>query len=182
MTNIEGWVCKTCQRFYGDGDGAERAARWCCAADLKCATDGCEARVPKGGWTACDPCRDRLQRERWLKLPEVAWDGETPLCLHDDDRYFFGPEDLDNYIENHVVDGMKVEDLQLVICEPDAKPRFELCDVLQDYLSEETETDVGDASEIEKTVNDWIEEHIPQMWVAGKTRPTLDSVKPEVAD
>lgn len=169
-TNIEGWVCKTCRRFWGND---ERMARWCCAADLQCSTEGCKARVRKGGWTVCAPCRDRKAEERWLKLPEVPWDGNTPLCLADDDRYFFDLDDLDGFIEDH--EGMKLEDLRLVICVPEKKPRFEVYDLLQDYLAEDMEAD--DSTEIEKLVKDWIEEHVPEVWMPGEARPTLGSLR-----
>jgi hypothetical protein len=31
--NIEGWVCKTCRRYWGEN---EHMARYCCANDFPC--------------------------------------------------------------------------------------------------------------------------------------------------
>lgn len=167
-TNITGWVCKTCRRYYGED---ERAARYCCAIDFKCSAEGCEARVPKGGYTICDACHAKKDKKRWLALPEVAWDGVTPLVLHDDDRYFFDESDLCDYLEEE--EGRRLKDLRFVICVPVPHPRFDVNDFLGDSLPEDGEVDGKD---IEKIVNDWIEANAPKTWEAGKTRPTLASL------
>lgn len=168
-TNISGWVCKTCRRFYGED---ERTARYCCAGDLKCGSDDCNARIKKGGYIYCDPCLDKRARERWLKLEEASWDGETPLVLHDDDRYFFSEDDLTSYLEEH---DLKMEDVCLVICEKAGKPIFEMYSFLDDYLAEGMEHE-ADWDKIDKIVNDWIDENVPTVWLPGDKRPTLKSL------
>jgi hypothetical protein len=173
VTGIKGWVCKTCGRFYGDGNGAEHIARWCCAGNLKCATDGCEARVERGGWTVCDACREKHTKEKWLAMPEVPWDGETPLVLFDDDRYFFGTDELESYLDDL---DLEMDDLMLVVCVPEEKPHFEMHDLFQDYLPEDMDLEM-EPTEINKIVNQWIEDNAPAVWIAGKTRPTLASIK-----
>jgi hypothetical protein len=173
LTGLSGWVCKTCRRYWAD---AERMARWCCATDLKCATDGCEHRVAKHSYVICDACRGKKELERWLKLPEVPWDGETPLCLDDDDTYFFSPEDLDEYLADH---SLKADDLRLVICELESKPSFDMHDHLQDYLPEGLDAD--DDRKINAVVNRWIDKHVPDVWVPSKARPTAESLKSAIA-
>ena len=174
-TGLEGWVCKTCHRFWGVD---ERTARWCCATDLECDEEGCATRVRKGGFTVCVSCADKRALAQWTKLTEVPWDGTTPLCLHDHDMYFFSPDDLDYYLDEH--EGLTIESLRLVVCEPSQKPDFSIMDFLEDYLPEDGH-DVGDPAEIEKQVNQWIKENAPTVWYAGETRPTLESVKPHVS-
>ena len=167
--NLSGWVCKTCRQYWAND---ERAARWCCASDTECGEEGCKERTDKS-YTRCTTCRGKQDVARWEALKEVEWDEETPLVLDDDDTYFFHPEDLERYLEDHE---LKIEDLRLVLCVPEHKPNFDMTDLMADYLPEDQDCD--DPTEINKVVNDWIEEHAPEMWVPGKTRPTLGSVRP----
>lgn len=171
-TGISGWVCKTCRRFYGE---EERIARYCCEKDHACGTDGCTGRAEKP-YIYCDPCSNKRDLERWLALPEVAWDGKTPLCLDDDDKYFFAPEELDDYLEEHELD---VEDVRLVICEKRKAPYFEMYSFLDDHLAEDMATEAN-WDDIDKKVNDWIFENVPDVWEGGKTRPTAASLKEDV--
>lgn len=167
-TGIEGWVCKTCRRFYGDN---EHIARYCCAKDRKCETEGCQNRTKSNGYIVCDPCCNKKDHNRWLKLKEVEWDGETPLVLHDDDQFFFSADDLEYYLEEH---NLKVEDLRLVVCEEEGKPLFDMYDLMEDYLPDGLDHD--DATKINAVVNRWIEKHVPVVWTAGDKRPSIASV------
>lgn len=167
-TGLSGWVCKTCRRFFGE---EEHLARYCCAKDRPCQTEGCKNRTPSAGYIICDSCQETNRLKRWLALPEVAWDGETPLCLDDDDRYFFDADQLADYLADEEV---KLEDLRLVICEKERPPRFDMTDFLCDHIPEDM--DIDNPEEIEQAVEDWIKAHVPDIWVAGKTRPTQASV------
>ena len=93
-TNISGWACKTCGRFYGDEGGAERAARFCCQKDHACETDGCKNRAERS-YIICDPCRDLARVKRWEALKEVEWNGETPLGLEGEDKDFFREREIE---------------------------------------------------------------------------------------
>ncbi len=167
--NLSGWVCKTCRRYWAND---EHAARWCCASDVECGKEGCKERTDRG-YTRCKTCRDKQDVAKWEALPEVEWDGETPLVEHDNDNFFFNEDDLERHLEDH---DLKIEDLRLVVCVHGRKPSFDMDDHLSDYLPEDHDCD--DPTRINKVVNGWIEKHVPQMWVPGKTRPTLESVKP----
>jgi hypothetical protein len=169
-TNISGWVCKTCRRFYGDGQGSEGAARYCCEKDHRCGTDGCEGRAAKP-YIYCDPCVARRDEARWLALQEVEWDGEEPLCVFDDDRYFFDADSLADWLEE---EGIPVEKVRLVLCEEDDKPLFCMDDFISDYMGEHG--DPGPTKRVDDIVNRWIGKNVPQMWVAGNRRPTLASL------
>ena len=172
-TNLAGWVCKTCRQFYGDAEGAERCARYCCEKDHACGTEGCSTRAERP-WIYCEPCKEKRDVERWLALPEVPWDGETPLVLDRDDTYFFSEEDLGDYLEEH---GIEIDDVRLVIAVKDTPPTFEMNEFLCDYIPDDNRDVALGSEEIDKTVNKWIEENAPQTWVPGKTRPTQGSLR-----
>ena len=171
--DFNGWCCKSCDRYYGE---EEHIARYCCAKDLPCNTPGCKGRAEKP-YVCCKECLKKYDRERWLALPEIPWDGETPLCIHDDDTYFYSPEEIDDYLEDH---DLKAEDIRLVICEHVDKPEFDMSALLEDYLCEDQEVD--NVAEIEKIVNKWIEDNVPEVWYPGKKRPTLASIRDEKSE
>ena len=85
------------------------------------------------------------------------------------------PEDLDLFLEDH---SLKIEDLRLVICVAEKKPRFDVLMLVEDYLGEtDIQAEETEMVAIESTVDDWVDAHLAQMWYPGKTRPTLESVK-----
>jgi len=168
LTGIVGWVCKTCRRYFGDD---EHLARFCCAKDLPCDTDGCKGRKDRG-YTMCDSCRGTMDLKRWLALPEVPWDGKLPLCLDDDDKYFFSEDDLLEYLAEH---DLKAEDIRLVICEKRRPPMFDMYEFLEDYLAEGQESE-ADWDKISDRVNAWIKKNVPDVWEPAKARPTVDSL------
>jgi hypothetical protein len=168
-TNIEGWACKTCHFFYGK-DG-ERAARYCCEKDHACGADGCAGRAEKP-YIYCPSCNRTRDLQKWQALPEVDWDGETPLCLDDDDTYFFSADDLDEYLADK---GVKLEDIRLVICEKESPPCFEMDEFLCDHLADNM--DCPDAADIEKAVEDWIKKNVPDVWFPAKMRPSEASIR-----
>lgn len=170
VTGLSGWACKVCRRYWAED---EHMARWCCAGTLPCKSDGCANRVKKNAYVYCEPCLEKRRLERWLALPEVPWDGKTPLAVDDDDLYFFSEDDLREYLEEN---GLKPEDLRLVLCEEEPKPRFDMSDLVGDYLPEGLDME-GDPSRLEAHVNAWIEKNVPQVWNHGKARPTSASLR-----
>ena len=170
-TNIEGWVCKTCRRFYGKEEGAERTARYCCEKDHQCDTKGCQNRAPRSR-IYCPMCDSKRDLERYLKMEEVDWDGETPLVEDDNDQFFFSADDLREHLEQ---EDIKLEDMRLVICVVEDPPYFDLNDFLSDHLPDSLDAD--DPAKLEKYVNKWIEKHVPKVWTSGKQRPSLKSLQ-----
>jgi len=174
LTNIAGWVCKTCRRFFGDDATAETVARYCCEKDHECGTKGCAGRAEKP-YIYCDACLKQRAEARYMALPEVEWDGETPLCVFDDDTYFF---DVDSLADDLAENETPLEKARLVLCEEDSKPHFSMDDFVSDYVGEHDGVDA--TNRIDLVVNRWIEKHVPTMWVAGKSRPSLASLKMHV--
>lgn len=162
---VTAWVCKTCNRFAPD----ERIARYCCATTINC--DTCGQPKPKNSW--CKPCHRKSRDEKYEKMPQVEWDGETPLCMYDNDEFFFDADSIAEYIAEDPE--RTLEGLQLVLCEQ-CKPRsFEANDYWSDDLGEDGEID--GARQLDNYVNNWIKDHFPKMWYPKFVRPTLESLK-----
>lgn len=161
---VTGWVSRL-GHFYGDN---EHLARY----------DGCTHRLCKCGaeveraYTICQACRDRQRTQSYWKLPFREWDGSIPLTLWDDDRFFFGEDDLLDWCENHDVEP---SDLPLVICEPsfareiDGDDRY--CDDLpEDRSLKDVYPELAVAIEV---VNELIRKREkPLSWSAGRYRTT----------
>ncbi len=113
-TDVSGWVCKTCNRFYGNN---EHLARWCCAKDLPCPTDGCGGRVSKP-WSHCEECRDKADQrrlkdraEKERRRLEAAEIVEYCGPFFVDDRFY---NDLDQYLDDCVCDDVEPEEWAFV--------------------------------------------------------------------
>lgn len=127
-TEISGWVSHN-GRFWGKD---ERAARWDGCTHIVCE---CGQPVEKR-WTKCSICRSISSDKRFAALESKSWDGKTPLCLYDDDRFFWSEDDLTDFCEEI---GAKPEDLKLVICEPIYAREIDPNDYYCDDLPEDGE-------------------------------------------
>lgn len=164
-TGISGWCCKTCNRFWGDD---EHMARYCCATSQPCE---CGGRITPRSYTICDACRKKKRDARWEALEKVDWDGETPLCEWDGDRYYFDEDSVRDAVAEHLHGGGRVEDFRLAMCRPVEPRAFEMAEFLSDSLPEDFDTD-GEFDEIDGVVNDWIRARGVLAW-----EPTGEAVK-----
>lgn len=146
-TDIRGWVSRN-GKFYGEKGHAEHAARYEGATHLRC--EGCGAIYPKSYWTVCDDCRAKSDLERYLARPRAKWDGKAMLYSETLDMFFDSPEDAMDYgymteDGNH----MPLEDMRLVICEPDYAGQID-SDYWEDQLPEDGEipSDLEEALEV----------------------------------
>lgn len=158
---VTGWVSSD-GRFYGDD---ERIARYAGCTHRKC--DTCENVVDKGR-IYCDSCTHKRTLARYEALPTKEWDGETPLCCFDDDRYFFDWDSVEEYCEDNEC---SVDDLLLVICDP-VKPRHFDGSLFEDYLAEDCEAPDAVLAALD-VLNKAIDESLPFSWYPGKVRPIL---------
>jgi len=188
VVSVTGWACKKCGCFFGDpsrDQSAERMARWCCATDLPCETDGCAGRVGKP-YRFCQACQDRQSEERWQSVQCAEWDGEFPVCAWDSDQMFWSEEDLHEYMMdvNAGEPILKLVDLRLCICEKVQIRQFEVMDFLCDDIHEDTSSHDfrADLREIEKTVNDWLEANTPAMYQATNKAISLESLMGHVSE
>ena len=62
----------------------------------------------------CSSCAHEKFKKRYFGLELVEWDEKTPLCLFEDDTYFFDRDEIEEYCEEHEVE---ISGLMLVLCE-----------------------------------------------------------------
>lgn len=162
---VTGWVSRD-GRFYGDD---EHLARWNGCTQLACACGNLHDK----GWTCCEACRKKARTARYQALPFAEWDGGTPLCLFEDDTYFFDADEVLDFCEEQ---GCTPADLQLVICEPQyarqIEPDEEYSDILpEDQYIADVAPEIAAAFE---ALNAEIEGYRkPLSWIAGKQRTAL---------
>lgn len=61
----------------------------------------------------CASCAFKEKCKKYDAFELVKWDAKTPLCIYDDDTYFFDADDILIYCEDH---NIKPSELMLVIC------------------------------------------------------------------
>ena len=151
--HLSGWMCRTCGRYFGD---QESMARWCCGHfDMPCSTKGCPGRAGSSPYTTCKPCHERLRDEKWAALPKIDWDGESPLCEWDGDRFYWTGDEVEEAVVEHIASGLPIERFRLVVAERAKPSMFEMADFLSDDLPSEFD-DHRDFDDIDRVVNDWI--------------------------
>ena len=142
--SIEGWACKTCSRLYGVGDHAERTARWCCSKEVPC--NGCGVMTDKS-YTLCSSCRGKADIACHAKRKRAPWNN---LMLWSDagDRWY---DDLDSAIDAAVYSlrdehpgeptpseiKERLDDMRLLLAEPNLARPFEFMDHVRDDLPTE---------------------------------------------
>ena len=167
--------------MWSNGNGMayqdKRQAVYACAIGSVCLE--CGKHISGKTYTKCDTCRDKAEEECYLKLEEVKWDGTTPLTIYMSDKYFFGIEDIESFLEDCDPE-IPVEDLNLVVCENESPPEFELSEYLVDFLPEGTtpedlENKEGEHStkEVEDIVNDWLYGIKRKVWYPSNKRVSL---------
>lgn len=161
---ISGWVCKSCRRFWGED---EHMARYCCATTLPCE---CGRRITKG-WTKCDACRDKMDRERFGQMEAKPYDG-SPVVQFRGDEYFFDQDALADWFADH--DGHP-EDIMLVFAEL-KRPnwRTSVSEILADDVPHEIE---WDTSEIDKQIDAWVNENAPDVYWPSRVRVDNESLR-----
>lgn len=168
---VTGWVCKTCNRWYGYGDDGKHMASYCCCTDRPCE---CGGRAEKS-YIKCPACREKADTERYHAREERDWDGETPLCCDNDDRWFFSMDELLDHLETDTPTVEQIEALRLRIGVPHHPHYFDLSEWLEDHLSDDQDIP-GDWETAEKAVNDYLASVKPLSWTHGKYRPTMASI------
>lgn len=155
--------------FFGDGDQAERTARWSGCTHTRC--EDCGTPTPKE-YTVCSGCHEKRAIARYNALPKQPWDGTTPLCMFDGDAYFFDRDELLDYCDDN---DCTPDDLRLVLCQP-----IHLRAVDEDYWSDDLHEDGELPPEIRRAVdalNAAIRAHArPVAWEPGKVAAIVPHV------
>lgn len=117
----------------------------------------------------CNSCRDKIEKEKYLKKPFIKWDGETPVCINNSDQYFWSSDEIDDYLEENEI---KSSELELVICAPN-----HIRSIDEDYWSDEMPEEYDSLSDFSKEFseklkefNDYISTLKPLSWSQGVFR------------
>ena len=133
----------------------------------------------------CHECRKDAVNNEWSQRynnkPFQEWDGKTMLCLYNDDKFFEDEDEVLDYLEEEndsrdEGDKLKLEDLQLCICEPNNPPLINYEELCEDIIPENMDDLSRIAPEILKRVeelNEFIKTHDPISWGEGPFRTTL---------
>jgi hypothetical protein len=144
---VEGYVCRTCNRYWGED---KNLANYCCSDHSICK---CGNKTKDKSWAICEECLRKRDEQRWEKAEEVDWNGETPLCLFNGDKYFFCIDSILCYLEDNEIE---ISDLRLELCEAEPMPVFSMYEFLEDYLPEDMPEPDG-SYEIEQIVNKFLD-------------------------
>ena len=165
--SVEGWVTKDGFFFGKDEDRARYNA---------CTHKMCkECNKPyKKYYISCPCCRTKKAIDNYYKLELVEWDNETPLCLYDDDKYFYDIDEVYDYIDSLEDEEITISSLRLVVCKPEYMS--EVCESYwEEFLPEDY--DVQNLSkevykklqELNKTIN----KVKPTVWFPSNKRVQL---------
>lgn len=164
---VTGWVSRS-GLFYGDN---EHIARWDGCTHIVCA---CGAVTAKG-YTCCETCRAKLDRERWEARPLVPYNGGA-FCLDDGDRYFF---DADEFYEWCDSEELQPSTLMLVPAVPESFREVD-ADYWYDDLPEDSELPDAIATALE-TLNAAIRAYAkPACYRPGPGRIVMQDLTPEI--
>ncbi len=161
-TEIQGWACVHCHKFYGSKPHAEEIAKNCCYTSAPC--PDCETGRRNRHRLRCEECAHKFLIKKWTETPQKEWDLKSPVTTLDGDEYFF---DSDEVLEHCSENNLKPSDLFLIHCVENNPPYFNMSEYVGDYLPEEIDDLPGDKKEMqaaEKAVNDWISKNTPFSW------------------
>jgi hypothetical protein len=111
--------------------------------------------------------------QRYMAMPKQEWDGNTPLYSDSHDRYFMHPDDLLDMLADDEY-GATIDDLRLIICEPNYPRQIE-SDIWCDDLPEEGELPPEMQTAMD-AFNEVIRRQSPLSWSPGKFATTSESV------
>jgi len=160
-TNISGWIASTGQ-FWGND---EHMARWSGCTHMTCAC----GKVFDKRTLRCDSCQAKASMEKYYALPMVEWDGVTPVCTFDDDRYFFSEEEVLDWMADQ---DPETAEVRLVLCEP-GRLGYVSEDNWADDLPEDGELP-GAVQMALDALNEAIKNAPTVCWWAGKQRINVE--------
>lgn len=175
VTGLSGWVDRN-GFFCGDD---EDRARWSGCTHKMC--NDCGKNIHRKSYSCCQECRIKHDEERYRSLEKTPWDGSSPVCEFDGDRYFFdGIEE----VEQHCLDDdIKIGSLRLVHCEPVPLPEIDIENHFTDAMGEDQDIDdiPIDILKAVQTLNDLIQSATPLSWQpTNKAVVSLDGMEQRI--
>lgn len=158
---ITGWVSSDGYFYSND----EKAARY-----RGCTHKLCQCGMAmKKFYTTCESCRSKKKLEIYKAMPFKEWNVPDPLYSETADKYFYDSDELLDYCEE---EGISIESLRLVICEPVYPREINLSELYSDLLPDNTEGELPKyLQDLEDKLNQTIQERKePLSWIPGKYR------------
>jgi hypothetical protein len=164
-TNLSGWVSRN-GHYWGED---EHMARYDGSTHTKCEKCG----TVHSNHSYCSPCYKAAKEAKFDALPVEKWDGFTPLCLFDSDRYFFNDDVLD-FIADLPEDAV----LRIAKCKPHYLALV-TDDNWQDDLPEDGELPEEVAQKLDE-LNAAIKAAGPVSWFEDKIAIDVDDLRSRV--
>ena len=162
----------TCKVLYSSED----AVRYFHSNARKC--ERCGDGYWGKGYILCEACRNKSALERYYQLEEKEPENDN---MYSDayDRYFYGWEDVDTFIEDEE-DDITVEDLRLLCVEPTKKRYVDLDELYADDMPEDAD-DVWTKEVTDKVaeLNALLRNHPPISYQPSKYRVKLVKHPPQ---
>ena len=169
LVTVTGWRSRNGQ-FYGEGDGAENAARYDGCTHRACDHCGKPARKT---YTVCDDCRELRAIEKYAARPRADWNGSDPLYSEGAERWFSDMDELRDYCEDNEATPSA---LRLVICEPVLAGAIDPNEHYSDELPEDGGNLPAEIEEAFAHLNRVINAcKTPLSWVPGQFAASLES-------
>lgn len=141
----------------------EHAARYDGCTHQKCRICG---ELCLKHWISCESCRDKQDKELFLKMPAVEWDEKTPICVYRSDQYFYSYDEILDYCEANQLDPLE---LMLVLCVP-VEPRTLDEDFFEDCIAEDQELPESFKIAIKEFNQKISDIKNPVSWIPGNKR------------
>ncbi len=168
IKTVTGWVSRT-GRFWGDD---ERMARYDGSTHKQCEC----GRIAEKSYIRCEACRSKADIEKFKARPVKVWDSEAFLYSDAHDKYFQDLESLIDYLSDYDEDDKyTLEDLRLIICEPNMAREVE-SDFWCDDLPEDGDLP-SEMAEALRVFNEVVRRAPPLSWSPGKYAADVDAIK-----
>ena len=175
--DMPGWKSRLGHFYPGDNKSSEHGARWSGCTHQKCAC----GKVMRQGETRCDSCQAKIDCDKYYALPIADWDGDTPTCDDDRDKYFWDKDQLMDEMYWQLEEATKrgeEPEMHVVICEPHYLHQLDGSEWEDDLADEgELSDEVGEALD---ALNAVLKAQGPSCWYPGKQRIDVDALWAEL--
>lgn len=160
LMTITGWVSRNGQ-FFGDN---ETLARNVGATHRRCEKHG---PFPVNAY--CRKCSDEREAATFNAMPEVAWDGESPLFDYRGE-FFFDRDALADHVADQENPEEYLAEMRLVHAVAQHPSEVDPVDLYQDLLPEDIDEVPAALQEAFDALNAVIRKQGPLSWTEGKRR------------
>lgn len=171
QVTVTGWVSRTGQ-FWGND---EHMARWCGCTHTACKE--CSAPVEKS-YVKCKACRQKAEIAKYEAMERREWNGSDMLYSDAHDRYFQDIDDLTDFLHD---EPFTVEDLRLIICEPNKPRLIDPYDHMCDQMPEDDGDIPDDVLAAFEALNAVLAKAGPLSWSPGEFAAIVNMAKEESA-